>query len=552
MADQIVIRGAREHNLKNIDVDDPARPARGHHRALGLGQVVARLRHHLRRGAAALRRVAVGLRAPVPRADGEARRRLDRRALAGDLDRAEDDVAQPALDGRHRHRDLRLPAPAVRARRHAALPPAAASRSRSQTVQQIVDRVLAPGPRERASRCWRRSCATARASTGRSCSSCARRASCACASTASCATSPRTSSSRRRSSTRSRCVVDRLVVQAGHREAARRLGRDRVPLRRRPGQGRGAARERRRDDREPVEERAPLLAEVRLRRLRHLVSRAHAAHVLVQQPARRVPDLRRPRRRAVLRSRADRARRRAVARRGRDRPVGEDGRARIAPLLAGLAAALQASTSTRRGASCRRRSRRAVLHGTGKTRSRSRFGRGRQGSRGRSRACSRSSSGATARPSPSCVREELEAYQSERPCAACGGARLKPRGAVRPGRAARSITEVTAMSIDRGARLLRRARADAAADGDRAADPEGDRERLGFLVNVGLDYLTLDRSRGHPLRRRGAAHPAGDADRLVAGRRALHPRRAVDRPAPARQRAPARDARSGCAISATR
>ena len=39
--------------------------------------------------------------------------------VAGDLDRAEDDVAQPALDRRHGHRDLRLPAPALRARRHA-------------------------------------------------------------------------------------------------------------------------------------------------------------------------------------------------------------------------------------------------------------------------------------------------------------------------------------------------------------------------------------------------------------------------------------------------
>ena len=40
----------------------------------------------------------------------------------GDLDRPEDDLAQPALDRRHRHRDLRLPAPALRARRAAALP----------------------------------------------------------------------------------------------------------------------------------------------------------------------------------------------------------------------------------------------------------------------------------------------------------------------------------------------------------------------------------------------------------------------------------------------
>ena len=100
----------------------PAERARLRHRALRLGEVVARVRHDLRRGAAALRRVALRLRAAVPADDGEARRRLDRRALAGDLDRPEDDLAQPALDRRHGDRDLRLPAPALRADRTAALP----------------------------------------------------------------------------------------------------------------------------------------------------------------------------------------------------------------------------------------------------------------------------------------------------------------------------------------------------------------------------------------------------------------------------------------------
>ena len=46
----------------------PRERADRHHRALGLGQVVARLRHDLRRGPAALRRVALGLRPAVPRA----------------------------------------------------------------------------------------------------------------------------------------------------------------------------------------------------------------------------------------------------------------------------------------------------------------------------------------------------------------------------------------------------------------------------------------------------------------------------------------------------
>src|SRR3712207_7514612 len=41
------------------------------------------------------------------RSDGQARRRLDRGPVAGDLHRPEDDVAQPALDGRDGHREDR-------------------------------------------------------------------------------------------------------------------------------------------------------------------------------------------------------------------------------------------------------------------------------------------------------------------------------------------------------------------------------------------------------------------------------------------------------------
>ena len=99
----------------------PARSAGRHHRPVGFREVVAGLRHHLCRRTAALCRVAVGVRPPVPRADGEARRRPDRRAVARDFDRAEDHRLQPALDRRHRHRDLRLPAAALRQHRRAAL-----------------------------------------------------------------------------------------------------------------------------------------------------------------------------------------------------------------------------------------------------------------------------------------------------------------------------------------------------------------------------------------------------------------------------------------------
>ena len=100
----------------------PARLAHRVHRPVRLGQVVPGVRHDLRRGPATLRRVAVGVRPPVPRPDGQARRRLHRGPVAGGLHRPEVHLAQPAVHRRHHHRGLRLPAPALRARRPPALP----------------------------------------------------------------------------------------------------------------------------------------------------------------------------------------------------------------------------------------------------------------------------------------------------------------------------------------------------------------------------------------------------------------------------------------------
>ena len=65
---------------------------------------------------------------------------------------------------------------------------------------------------------------------------------------------------------------------------------------------------------------------------------------------------------------------------------------------------------------------------------------------------------------------------------------------------------------------------------------------MGFLLDVGLDYLSLSPLGRHAGRWRGAAHPAGVTDRQRPGRRALRARRAVDRPAPARQPPADRDA----------
>ena len=95
------------------------------------------------------------------------------------------------------------------------------------------------------------------------------------------------------------------------------------------------------------------------------------------------------------------------------------------------------------------------------------------------------------------MREELSKYQSSAPCETCHGARLKPEAlAVKIGM--RDISSVTHLSVvDALAwfagvpELLTPQQREIA----RAILKEID-ERLGFLNNVGLDYLNLDRTSG--------------------------------------------------------
>ncbi|MFZ9417072.1 MAG: excinuclease ABC subunit UvrA, partial [Alphaproteobacteria bacterium] len=95
------------------------------------------------------------------------------------------------------------------------------------------------------------------------------------------------------------------------------------------------------------------------------------------------------------------------------------------------------------------------------------------------------------------LREELGRFQASRPCSACGGHRLKPEAlSVRID--GLHLGEVAEMSIERAASWF-------SALGARLAPKQREiaarilkeiNERLGFLVNVGLEYLTLARSSG--------------------------------------------------------
>jgi len=91
------------------------------------------------------------------------------------------------------------------------------------------------------------------------------------------------------------------------------------------------------------------------------------------------------------------------------------------------------------------------------------------------------------------VREELQDWMSQMPCPECEGLRLRKESLnIRVG--GLSIAEVSAMSIKEASEWV----------DDLSLSPREEeiaqriekelKERLGFLVNVGLDYLTLDRS----------------------------------------------------------
>ena len=285
-----------------------------------------------------------------------------------------------------------------------------------------------------------------------------------------------------------------------------------------------------------------LQREVRLPALRHLDAGARAAVVLVQLAARRVPALHGARLADGDRPRARGAGPVAVARRGRDPAVGER---RHQLLRADHAGDRRALRDRRRGAVGGARRGRAeplpVRH-----------------ERGQAVRLVPQPDGAQA-----VVHDHLRGDRPEPRAALPGdGQRLVARedrgvhvGAAVPGVQGSAAAAGVARGQGRRprdprvqrderqarARVARGARAVRPGPRDRAADPAGDR-RAAAVPRERRRRLPVDGPRvGHAERRRGAADPAGDADRLVAGGRAVHPRRAVDRPPPARQRAPDRD-----------
>ena len=123
------------------------------------------------------------------------------------------------------------------------------------------------------------------------------------------------------------------------------------------------------------------------------------------------------------------------------------------------------------------------------------------------------------------TRQDIERYMAARDCRACQGKRLRPEAlAVKVCQA--GIMDVCARNIGQALEWVREIDPDV--PGSNGHGPkltvrqktignqilkeiEG---RLRFLENIGLDYVTLDRTARTLSGRRGAAGAAGDADRL--------------------------------------
>jgi len=105
------------------------------------------------------------------------------------------------------------------------------------------------------------------------------------------------------------------------------------------------------------------------------------------------------------------------------------------------------------------------------------------------------------------IRQEIESFMTSRPCPVCRGQRLKPE-ALAVTIADKNIVQVTAMSVTHALAWVN-ALPNHFSEKQKTIAQQILKElkaRLGFLVNVGLDYLTLDRS--------AASLSGGEAQRI--------------------------------------
>ena len=512
------------------------------HRAVRLGEVEPGVRHDLRRGSAPVRRVAERVRAAVPRADGQAGRRLHRGPVPGRLDRPEVDEPQPALDRRHDHRGARLPALALRPRRRPALP---GLRPRDREADAPADRgpgarhaggQPVPGARPRGAHPQGRVRRPVRHAADAGLLPCARRRHGA----------PAQRPADAQEAGEARHLGDRGPAGGqGERQAApHRLGGDGAAAGRRAGR----ARLRRPPRRRPAPAAPVLRAHGMPERAPAHAGRPRAAHVLLQLALRCLPRVHRPRREEGGRPGPGGSGPRAEPRRRRHRPVGGRpvrGVLRTAARRARLGGRVPHGHPVAAAVGGGPEGGAARHHGSGPrplpqpVRARARLLRELRGRHPVPRAA----------PGPDGLgvrAGEVRGLHARRAVPGLQGRTAQARGAGRDAGAPRPGREVDRRGLGHvGGRLLGVPRRDAARrppGRDRRAGAEGGAGAAGLPARRRPALPVAGPRRGHAVRRRGAADPARHADRLRAGRCALRAGRAVDRAAPARQPAADRDA----------
>jgi len=107
------------------------------------------------------------------------------------------------------------------------------------------------------------------------------------------------------------------------------------------------------------------------------------------------------------------------------------------------------------------------------------------------------------------IRERLRDYMTDTPCPACGGRRLRTEALhvlLRSGRLQVNLADITAMTIDQAIGFFETI--ELSEEKQRIAEPilREITSRLGFLASVGLNYLTLDRA--------SASLSGGEAQRI--------------------------------------
>ena len=127
--------------------------------------------------------------------------------------------------------------------------------------------------------------------------------------------------------------------------------------------------------------------------------------------------------------------------------------------------------------------------------------------------------------------KRYERLMMQKPCPACAGKRLKPEflAVTVDGM---SIMDFTGLTVAEALRRTETLRPQRPGRADRPAGVEGDRQPAGVSGQRRVGLPDPGPGGGHPGRRRGPAHPSGHPDRCGPGGRSLHPGRTHHRPAP--------------------